>query len=162
MKKMNKSLIVAVFASSGGFSVSALADPSTSASVALGGSVAPSLTMSASSLEESEMLDLSGGLHTVKVADISMITNNEQGLTLTATSGSLTKPGGSAIPFQVSTVVPLGSPTFLVASGSGYTFSNSAVGPVALDLYIRYSPATFQDPGYYDGTINLTVSDNEF
>jgi hypothetical protein len=154
---MNKSLIL-VLASSGVLSATALAD--TSASISLGGAVAPSLAISASPTENAETLDLSGGVHTVKVGDISMSTNNEQGLTLTVTSGALTKSGGTSIPFQVSTVAPAGSPVFTVLSGTNYVFSNEVAGPVPLDLYIRYTAATFQDPGYYDGSIDLTVSDN--
>ena len=65
----------------------------------------PSLTTSPTSV--TTMLDLDGTgnsfTHIVKVADISASTDNAQGFTLVINSGTLSKPGGTAIPFQVTT-----------------------------------------------------------
>lgn len=159
MRRISKHLIIAASVALG---PSAFADPT--ASISLGGEVEPSLAMTVLDTAIVELLDLSGGEKIVKVADIAMSTNNEQGLTLTVTSGSLTKTGGTAIPFQVSTVDDAASPPasgdFLVSSGTSYTVGSIDAGVLDVDLYIKYSPATLQDPGYYDGTIDLTVSDN--
>jgi hypothetical protein len=104
------------------------------------------------------------GEQIVKVADISMSTNNEQGLTLTATSGSLTKDGGTAIPYEVTSVADAasspGAAAFTTTSGQSYTVGTTGSGSAAVDLYVRFTPAGAQDAGTYTGEITLTVSDN--
>ena len=134
----------------------------------LGGTLASTLSISVSATATASALPLDGegsaGEHIVKVADLTIGTNNEQGFTLTATSGDLTKAGGSSIAYQVTSVddgtsAPA-SGDFLVASGSAYTYSTSGSGPGNQDLYIKYRPIALQDPGNYGGTITLTVADN--
>ena len=105
----------------------------------------------------------SASQHIVKVADISTTTNNEAGLTLTATSGALTPLVGTAIDFQVaatadSVAAVIGDFTF--ASGIDFVDATIPAGTVLLDLSIMYTPLDFQSPGAYDGQIDLTVSDN--
>jgi len=142
---------------------SASAAAATSGSVTLGGTVTSTLAITSTSTAGASTLDLSTGEKIVKVADISMITNNEQGLTLTASSGNLTKTGGTSLAYQVTSVndgaAPPDNTAFPVASGSNYVFTTSAAGPAAEDLYIMYNPATYQDPGAYSATITLTVTD---
>lgn len=149
----------------GSLLVSSAAIAATTGSVTLGGSVSSSLSLDAEDTLGASTLDLSGGEKIAKVADISMSTNNEQGLTLTASSGDLTKTGGSSISFQVTTVADAASAPvagdFLTASGDDYTVGTSAAGSVNKDMYILYTPAALQDPGAYTGSISLTVTDNQ-
>lgn len=113
-------------------------------------------------------LDLDGDgastSHVVKVADLVIETLAQHGLTLSVTSGSLTKTGGSAIQFQVTTTAAgAAAPTagaFTTPSGSTYTYVTAAAGSEARDLFVLYTPATLQDPGTYSATIELTVMDN--
>ena len=139
----------------------ALAD--TTATVDLGGTVTSTLTLGSTTAGAASGLDLMNGQQIVKVADVVASTNNEQGLTLTASSGSLAKGGGTSIPFQVTSVDEAATPAsgaFLIASGSSYTRGTSAAGSINWDLFIMYTPATLQDPGDYTGVIHLSVSDN--
>jgi hypothetical protein len=141
------------------------ASAGTTGSVTLGGTVTSTLTMTSVSTGGASALTLGGGAseQIVQVADISMSTNNEQGLTLTATSGDLTKAGGTAIAFQVTSVADgVSAPAtgdFAIASGTDYTVQSAAAGNLVKDLYIKYTPAALQDPGNYAGSISLTVAD---
>lgn len=126
----------------------------------------PSLSTSATSI--STLLDLDGEgsatTHIVKVADISISTDYSGGLTLSLTSGSLTKSEGSDISFQVTTVAnddsAPSSSAFTTPSGNTYTYVTQAAGAESRDVYILYTPATLQDPGNYGATINISVVDN--
>ncbi|PSR15541.1 hypothetical protein C8255_22570 [filamentous cyanobacterium CCP3] len=150
-----------------GAALAAPAMAQTAGSVTLGGTVAATLNLTTSALPAASSLDLTGGEKILQVADLNIHTNNEQGYTLTATQGSLTKTGGTAIPFQVVVVgdgatAPLAA-AFTVASGTNYTTTTSAANAAGAgnrDLYMRYTPAALQDPGAYAGTISLTVADN--
>jgi hypothetical protein len=148
----------------GVLAISSAAGADTTGSVTLGGTVTSSLQITAVDTAGASALDLSGGQKIVKVCDITMSTNNEQGLTLSATSGSLTKSGGTSITFQVTSVVDAATApaagAFLIASGSPYTVGTVASGSVSRDLYVMYTPLTLQDPGDYDGSVDLTVTDN--
>jgi hypothetical protein len=142
----------------------AVSTASTTASVTLGGTVTSSLQITSMATGTASGLDLSGGQKIVKVSDLTISTNNEQGVTLTASSGDLTKTGGTSISYQV-TSVDDGDPApdataFTINSGSAYTVGNSASGSFNRDLYIMYTPLALQDPGHYDATINLSVADN--
>lgn len=144
--------------------IASVAGAATTATVTLGGSVASTVEITSTDTAGASTLDLSSGQKIAKVADVSMNTNNDQGLTLTATSGSLTKAGGAAIAFQVTSVAdaaaaPLAA-AFTIASGTSYTVATSAAGASVKDLYIMYSPGATQDPGAYTGSITLTVADN--
>jgi hypothetical protein len=144
--------------------VSSVAVAATTGSVTLGGTVSSTLTVTSVPTAAASTLDLTPGEKIVQVSDISMSTNNEQGLTLSATSGNLTKTGGTTITFQV-TSVPDGDSApatgdFAIATGSAYEVGTLVAGSDAVDLYIKYTPAALQDPGAYGGSIGLTVTDN--
>jgi hypothetical protein len=128
-------------------------------SVILGGNVASSLTIEATPTAAASALPLSGGLKIVKVGDTLMSTNNEQGLSVTASNGSLTKDGGTSIAFLTTTVVD-GAAAPALAVFDDVLLGTSAAGELAQDLYIMYTPAALQDPGDYAGVINLVVTDN--
>lgn len=102
--------------------------------------------------------------HIVKVADVEVSTDNTNGLTLTITSGGLAKFGGEEIAFRVTTVANnSNSPTsseFTVSSGNNYTYTTDSAAVESRDVYIRYTPQSLQDPGTYDATLELSVTDN--
>lgn len=148
----------------GVLAVASAAAASPTATVTLGGTVTSSLEITSVPTAAASALDLSGGQKIVKISDIEMSTNNEQGLTLTATSGNLTKSGGTSIAYKVTSVANAASApiaaAFTIASGSDYTVGTVASGSVDKDLYILYTPLTLQDPGDYAGEVDLTVADN--
>ena len=155
-----------------GLAIGALASSAalagTTGSVTLGGTVASTLSIAVAPTATASALPLDGegsaSEHIVKVAALTMGTNNEQGFTLTASSGDIVKSGGTSISYQVTSVDAGGSAPasgdFLVASGSNYTYATSGSGPGNQDLYVKYTPLSLQDPGSYSATINLTVTDN--
>lgn len=100
----------------------------------------------------------------VKVANLELSTDDPDGFTLTISSQSLTKSGGETpIPFQVTTVPAnesLNDSDFSVPPGSNYTVSTTSAGSSLKDMYIRYTPAALQDPGVYNTSISLIVTDN--
>lgn len=161
MKCLIRSLVAAV-ALMGGY---ALAE--TTGSVSMSGSVSSTLSITSTATAGATSLDLDGdgtsSEHIVKVADLSMSTNNEQGFTLTFSGGNLTKTGGTSIAYSVVTVADAAAAPLTGdlgwATGST-TYATSAAGDAARDLYIKYTPATLQDPGTYSGSISLSVSDN--
>ena len=144
--------------------LSSVATAATTGTVTLSGSVASTLSITSTDTAGASALDLSSGQKIVKVADLTMDTNNDQGLTLTATSGNLTKTGGANIAYQVTSVadaaVAPAAAAFTVASGTSYTVGTTAAGSSVKDLYIMYTPGATQDPGTYGGSITLTVTDN--
>ena len=141
------------------FSAKAMAD-----TVTLGGTVASTLTLTTTTLGAAGALNLTTPTpRIVQVADLAISTNNEQGYTLTATSGNLLNLGGTSIAYQVTTTadtLPAAAGNFAVAN---HTFASSAANAAntnGRDLYIMYTPAALQDPGIYGGTITLSVIDN--
>lgn len=107
----------------------------------------------------------SASTHIVKVADISASTAASQGFTMSISSGYLTKGDGSTpISFQVALVAQGASApsasAFTTPSGATYTFSTSSAGAVDEVLYIKYTPATLQDPGVYAAVVEIDVRDN--
>lgn len=158
MKHALKSLVL------GSLLTSSVALAATTGTITLGGTVASTLEVTSSSTAGASLLDLTPGEHIANVADVEMSTNNVQGLTLTASSGSLTHAGGADIAFQVSSVAHgAGAPiatAFVIASGTDYSLATSTAGSVDNDLYILYTPSGTQDPGAYAGSITLTVIDN--
>jgi hypothetical protein len=106
----------------------------------------------------------SASTHIVKVADVSLTTDATNGLTLSITSGSLVRPGGTPVTFQVALVddnaAPPTASAFTAASGVPYVFATSTVTAIAKDLYIKYTPAALQDPGGYAASIDIDVGDN--
>lgn len=156
--------LAAVIAIGGGY---VFAD--TTDTVLLSGSVTSTLTIEATDTAAAATLPLDGAAagvqQIVKVADILMSTNNDEGIMLTATSGSLNTAGagGDPIAFQVAVVEDAAAAvgaTFTVPSGTNVTdgLSNTE-GSFNKDLYIMYTPAALQDPGTYTGSIGLTVAD---
>ncbi len=107
----------------------------------------------------------SGSTHIVKIAVVLLSTTGPSGFTVSVSSGSLSKPGGSTpLGFQVVLVdrdatVP-SSPVFTTPSGMTYTFATSSAVNVDKDLYIKYRPAALQDPGAYTASVELSIVDN--
>jgi hypothetical protein len=129
-------------------------------SVTIGGTVSPTLSVAATPISGvGTTLDLSGGLKTVKIADVAIGTNNETGLTLTVTPNPMTKTGGTSIVVKAKTVDDgATAPTAVFATGP-FEVGSTTQGPFNQDLYIQYTPADLQDPGDYAGTVGLSVSD---
>ena len=123
----------------------------------------PSLTSTATSIASNLTLDGRGSAstHIIKVADIALTTDNSTGLSLFVSAGSITKPGGSSIVYEVTTVLDGAAPPADNDFSSGnYTVSTSTSGTVNKDVYIKYTPVTLQDPGNYSAAISLVVTDN--
>lgn len=127
----------------------------------------PAIISSTTSVASNLTLDGEGSAstHIVKVANLELSTDDTDGFTLTISSQSLTKSGGETpIPFQVTTVAAgSGSPSasdFLVSPGSNYTVSTTSAGSSSKEMYIKYTPAALQDPGAYNTSISLIVTDN--
>jgi hypothetical protein len=125
----------------------------------------PTLTASATTGASDLTMDGAGSssLHIVKVADLSLSTNDADGFILSVSSGNLTRTGGTSVPFQVS-IVAHGStaPTagdFTVASGGTLPHMTSSAGAIEVDLYIKYQSANLQDPGPYSASISLSILD---
>lgn len=142
----------------------------TSDTVGLSGTVDSTLTITGSATAGATALNLQGtgnaGVETiVKSADLAIDTNNSAGYTLTVSSGNLVNATATTpIAYQVTTVADAAAAPaaagFTVASGTNYTVASSAAGSVPKDLYIKYTPATNQDPGTYTATISVSVVDN--
>ncbi|MHC5744531.1 MAG: hypothetical protein ACYTXT_22075 [Nostoc sp.] len=127
----------------------------------------PTIISSTTSVARNLTLDGEGSASTriVKVANLELSTADPDGFTLTISSQSLTKSGGETpIPFQVTTVATgSGSPSasdFLVFPGNNYTISTTSAGSSLKEMYIKYTPAALQDPGAYNTSISLIVTDN--
>lgn len=107
----------------------------------------------------------SASVHIVKIAEVTVSTDAVAGITLFVSSGSLSKGDGrTSIPFQLVLVehdasAP-SSAAFTTPSGSTFTFATNAAGPLAKDIYIKYLPASLQDPGSYSASVELAVTDN--
>jgi hypothetical protein len=143
----------------------AAAESSDSAQVNLAGSIASTLQVSAQATAGASTLDLSPNQKIVKVADLTMSTNNVEGLTVHASSGNLENAEQHAIAFQVlvgedeAQEAPAAT-AFTSASGQPFDHEIALQGEHLRDLWIKYSPVATDDPGNYTGTINVTVTDN--
>lgn len=127
----------------------------------------PTLNTTATTQASNLALDGIGSAseHILKVADLTLSTDNPNGYTLTISSGTLSNSEGETpVAFQVTTVVDgasvPGSSAFTTPSGNNYTVSTTTAGQANQDLYIKYTPAALQDPGTYTGSISLVVMDN--
>lgn len=127
----------------------------------------PSVTATATSGATVLVLDGEGSAttHVVKIADVSLWTDAAAGLTVSISSGSLTKADGrTPIPFQVLLVddgaAAPAAAAFTTPSGTTYTWSSTSAGSFERDLYIKYTPASLQDPGAYTASVDLSVVDN--
>ena len=131
--------------------------------VDLSGTVASTATVAAVATSGAGTLDMGGlgssiGEQIVKVADLTMNTNNSSGVTLTITkSGDLTN-GTDNVTFQALAVADNATP-LTGEFTSPVTFTTSADGEVLSDLWIAYNPAAVLDPGTYTATITVTVAD---
>jgi hypothetical protein len=137
-----------------------------SGSAAGGAPAPPSVVATPTGAASALALDGRGGSsrHVVHVATLLVDTTAPAGLSLWVGSGSLTKAGGTAIPYRVLTAsggsgAP-GAGAFTTPSGSPLLFATQAAGPATRELFIEYTPAPLQDPGAYGATIELTVMDN--
>lgn len=126
----------------------------------------PTLTTTPSSNANNLTLDGEGSTSSriVKVATLTASTINLTGFTLTISSGTIGKSGGTPISFQVVTVNS-GDPAptaaeFTVPAGNNYEYTTSLAGAKNRDLYIYYTPGSLQDPGSYNGSILINISDN--
>ena len=124
----------------------------------------PSVTATATAGATNLSMDSGGSTVTriVKVADVSIMSDGANGFTLSVTSGTLTKPGATAVPFQVTLVdVDAQSPSasaFTTPSGTLLTYGGS--GSPQKALYIKYSLPVHQDPGTYSTQIGLDIFEN--
>jgi hypothetical protein len=121
-------------------------------------SVSTSGTAGASELELS-------GTRIVKIADVTLETDATSGLNATVSAGVISKPDArTPIAIQVVLVAdgaaPPGAGAFTAAAGVAFTLQTTSAGSVEKDLYIRYSAATFQDPGTYSAVIHVDALDN--
>jgi hypothetical protein len=112
-------------------------------------------------------LDLDGegsaSLHIVKVAQVSLFTDGLEGLTLVIAPAELGKVDGSTpIAFQIVIVArdaaAPSSAAFTTPAGTIYTL-DLPTGSSERDLYIKYLPRVQQDPGTYNASVMLAVSD---
>jgi hypothetical protein len=161
------------FAALGLVGLSGAALAATTGSVALRGTVAPILALTTTPDAGNLTLDLAGTsatasavAKTVRVATLDLVTNNSQGLLLTATWLDMknvtdTKAGNDTVPFQVTSVPSTdAAPTAFEASTTTYTYNRASEGAETRHLYIKYTAPALLDPGTYEATINLTVTDN--
>jgi hypothetical protein len=129
-------------------------------------SATPNVSATATSAANNLTMDGGGSssVRIVKIADLSLSTDDADGFLLSVSSGSLTKAGGSPVPFQVALVAneaaPPSAAAFTVSSGGTLTHSTTSAGAESVDLYIKYQSANLQDPGTYSASINLSIVDN--
>jgi hypothetical protein len=141
----------------------AIAQADTNAQVDLSGSVESTLAIVATAANNTNLPLSVASQQTVKVATLAMGTNNSTGLTLHATWADLDKADHiTPVGFSSATTGINASD----ATGATFTasdtdlFQTEAAGAASQALWIRYTPATFQDPGDYTSFIALSVSDN--
>ncbi|NEO32059.1 MAG: hypothetical protein F6K36_16820 [Symploca sp. SIO3C6] len=155
------------------FSSAALAQ--TTDTVDIQGEVATTLAVTAAPEAAATALDLGGeGTATddviVKVAVLTVTSNNEDGVELTITSGDMTNStdvdATDVVPYQVVTVTGGGAPPvtgdFITASGTDRVEDlnrDNVDGEEDRDLYIMYDAPVVLDPGTYDDTITVSVVD---
>jgi hypothetical protein len=165
--KITSRLLIAIIVATVGSAIAPTKSfAATTANVPLSGSVASTLDITAAPEAGASALDLSAGEKTVKVATLSIQTNNSTGYTLTVNDGVLAKAAPDAavtpIAYQVNTAnAGAAAPTTFTAGN--HTFNSgvaNAAGAGNRDLYIRYTPEALQDPGTYTATVTMTVADN--
>ncbi|MBE9058940.1 hypothetical protein [Sphaerospermopsis sp. LEGE 08334] len=133
-----------------------------STNIIIGGTVAPVIDIEASATADAAQLPLStAGQQTVKIADLTLNSNNFSGVTLTlsSTNGGLLVDSNdpeNAVYYEVDLTGNDGQPGAFRALNA---FSQS-VGSPQTDLYIRISNPNVPKQGNYSDTITLTVTDN--
>lgn len=167
-KLIRRALIASGLVIGAAVAFSPTAFAATTADVQLNGTVASTLAITSVTTAGAGTLALDGTAagvqQIVKASDLAIATNNEQGYTLTVSSGNLIKAGGTSIPYQVTTVTDAApapvAAGFTVASGTDYQVGTLVAGAAPKDLYIMYTPASLQDAGVYGALITLNVADN--
>lgn len=131
------------------------------ATVLISGTVASAANITASAGGANLVMDGIGVTveeHIIKVSDLVVSTNNLAGVTVAATSsGALTNAHDVAVPFTMGVFA-----TDAVPASAAFP-SPSLSRPTAATpcyLWIAYSPALVLDPGLYQATITLTLTDN--
>ena len=97
----------------------------------------------------------------IKVGTISLSTTSENGFTLNISGSNLAKSDGQT-PISIEmTTVPSNDPAPSTGFTQSYSYQNNTpVASETRDLYIKYTPASLQDPGNYSTFLNLTIGDN--
>lgn len=137
----------------------------TTGSVPLGGTVATTLDMAVTAVNNTNMDVTTASVKRIKVADITMGTNNATGLNLALNSAVTFTNTNNKTPITVGVAVLDGATA--TAPITGYTtIAASLKAPVAAQavstpysLFIEYTPVALQDPGIYSATVSLTITD---
>ena len=133
-----------------------------STNIIIGGTVDPVIDIEATATAAAQQLPLSTpGQQTVKIADLTLNSNNYSGVTVTATStnnGQLVDSNNLDIfvSYQIDLTGDGGAPgNFRPLS----TFSQTVSSPQT-DLYILVTNPSLPQQGNYSDTITITVADN--
>jgi hypothetical protein len=138
----------------------------TTATVLLNGTVASTLAVTATAVNNNGMNLTTPSVQRVKVADVTMGTNNATGLTLAFGTDVAFVNANAKTPIPVAVQVLAGASATLPTSGYITTpaplFQVTAAQAVntAYSLFVEYTPAALQDPALYSASIGLTVTDN--
>jgi hypothetical protein len=140
----------------------------TTATVLLNGTVASTLAVTATAVNNNGMNLTTPSVQRVKVADVTMGTNNATGLTLAfGTDVAFVNQSFAAkTPIPVAVQVLAGAsatlPTtgYIAIPGPLVTGTTAQAVNTAYSLFVEYTPAALQDPALYSASIGLTVTDN--
>ena len=144
-----------------GFQSAAFAGNATT-NIILSGTVAPIISIAATATSDAEQLPLStAGQQTVKIADLTLNSNNFSGVTVTVSStnsGRLVDSNEpeNAVLYQIALIPDNGTPGGFDSLSS---FSQSVLLSQT-DLYIQFNNPSVPKQGNYSDTITVTVSDN--
>ncbi len=133
-----------------------------SINIIVGGTVDPVINIEATATVAAEQLPLSTpGQQTVKIADLSLTSNNYSGVTLTVAStnnGQLVDSNNpdNSVSYQIDLTGDGGTPGDFRPLN---TFSQTVTAPNT-DLYIRLTNPSVPKQGNYSDTITVTVADN--
>jgi hypothetical protein len=135
-------------------------------SVPLSGTVATTLAVTATPVNNTSMNLTTASVQRVKVADVTMGTNNATGLKLVFDSDVAFVNANAKTPIAVGVQVLAGaSPTtptsaYITSAGTLVTETAAQAVNTPYSLFVEYTPAALQDPGAYSASIGLTVTDN--
>jgi len=142
--------------------------PALADTVNLGGTVTSTSSVTSTATAGAGALSLAGegtaaSDVVTQVADIAMISNNSEGVTLTASGDTGLTNGTDTVAYQV-LIVADGATAPVAADFSSSSDSKSVAdfdgnGDSARDLYIEYDAPALLDPGNYTATITVTVTD---
>ena len=176
MKSFNRFLLAGGLALGASvFGASSAMAQVTTGDVTIGGTVESTLNIAIAAVGGIDNLDLGGegvdnAATILKVADITIRTNNNAGLSLTMTEGNMDITGGGDTPlaYQVAVTddgVAAAAGDFGGGLVNNYTQVGGAApnlgadGTLAQDISISYDPPQVLDAGAYTATITLTVAD---